>query len=194
MQTRPSAFSKKIMWPCMASSSAGQSRIRCDPLVPEIKRLRAHTVFGEAGQRRIQPRAGGVDDCPRPDGQNGSGRAVRDGEPRGGARDLGMVQRHASGREPLRVEDQLDAQALGIADPGIVIGRGKAQPRRQRRPVPQCRARAAEAMLRQQATVAGGPVVEHQPDLDRQRTPACRAARQAEESRPPRSTGPRTAS
>ena len=58
----------------------------------------------------------------------------------------------AAGREPLRVEDELDAQPLGVADPGVVIGGGEAQLRRQGRPERQRLARAAE----RDAAAAGG--------------------------------------
>ena len=104
--------------------------------------LACRSTVGQQGQRFVQPCARGVDDRPRRDRQLFAGRPVRDREATRLRSQFGIVERDAAGREPLRVEDEFDAHALGMADPGVVVGGGEAQLRRQSRPDCQRRSRA----------------------------------------------------
>ena len=83
----------------------------------------------EFSRRPVEPGTGGVDERAGLDGKRLAAQPVMEREALRLGAQLHIVEGRALGREPPRVREKFDAQALGIADPGVVIGGREAQGR-----------------------------------------------------------------
>ncbi len=162
----------------MRALGAGHERAPTHPRAEHLSRL------VDPGARRIHHRF-------RRHGQTlSSASSSTTAKPSPIADDLGIVERHACRREPRRVEQQFDAEPLGKADPGIVIGRREFQRGIETRPLPHaCAARREHGA----ATVAGAASSSRRATgrSSPQPRPGWPALRKGQENRPLHSSGPR---
>ena len=132
------------------------------------QRLRRGALGREQGVYLVHPRAGGVEDNVGRHWEPGAGQRV--GEQNSVAVAVGdceVVDRQRPGVGLDDIVHHLDAEPLGEADPGVVIGGREAHRRGQVGPEPQGLGPAAERVARHGAAVARHMVVESEPGLDR---------------------------
>ena len=138
-------------------------------------------IAGKFPDCLVQPGTRGVDDGLAVYRKPFAGLRVGHRKPGSLHPDFAIVHRNALRREPHRIDHQFDTKALGIADPGIVIGGRKLQASGQVRPAPECLVPSLETVPGQKPAPARHEVVKNQADLDRQCTTARRLAAQAQE-------------